>query len=264
METAPRRPAWPVLNTGMSRRKSSLLFSAVVGAMSLAEAVAVVLVAQVDWHAAEPVVVAVVLIALLLWTVLLAAALVTCAQHLLIAGVGASYARFEEARMSAHRTLLSAAPTVELLGRALRRQEAPLGELRDALLACAVAGGPRTAAATGARLARAAGVAAGLQRMNQDTLRMAAVLEDWVDVARSRQDEVRGRADELREHLETLPAPVATTEESADPVFGYGLAASAPAAADDVWANLPEALRQRLRGQSSRWNDAGDAEPDWN
>lgn len=257
-------PAWAVLNGGMHRRKSYLLFAAVAGVMSLAEAAAVVLAAQVEWGTAGPLVVGLAVFALLLWTVLLATGLVVCAQHLLVAGLGEACSRLETTRMAAHIAVLSATPAIDLLGKALRRQEAPLGELRDSLLACAVAAKPGEAAASGARLARAAGLAAGVLRMHGDTLRMIAVLEDSVAAARLRQDEVRNCIGELRARMDSLPGPASAAEGAADTVFGYGVAAGAPEAADDPWADLPAALQERLRGSSPRESDGGEAGLDRN
>lgn len=259
-----RRPAWAVLNGGMHRRKSYLLFAAVAMVMSVAEAVAVVLAAQVDWGTAGPLVLSLAVFALLLWTVLLATGLVVCAQHLLVAGLGEACSRLETTRMAAHIAVLSATPAIDLLGRALRRQEAPLGELRDSLLACAVAAKPGDVAVTGARLARAAGLAAGVLRMHGDTLRMIAVLEDSVAAARLRQDEVRECIGELRARMDNLPAPASSAAPSGDSVFGYGVAAGAPAVADDPWADLPAALQERLRGSSPRGSEGGEAGLDRN
>ena len=254
-------PAQAVLNDGMRRRKYSLLFAAVVGAIGVAEAFAVVVVGQVEWRTAGLVDTGLAVFALLLWTVLLGVALAAWVQHLLGAGVGEAFARLEVTRRTAHIAVLGGAPTIELLGKSLRRQEAPLGELRDSLLACAMAHHPGESAETRARLARAAGVAAGVLRMNTDSLRLIAQLEDWVAAAGERLDEVRERFAELRDSLERLPSPVLAA--AADPVSGYGVAARAPAA-EDRWESLPEALQERLRGSSPRWRDGGDSELDRN
>ena len=230
--------------------------------MVLAEAIAVLLVGQIEWRSAGALTVGMAVFAMLLWTALLAAGVVALARHLLVAGLGDACSRLEAARRSVDGDVVTAAATLERLGESLRRQEAPLTELRECLLASAGATKPREAAAEMMRAARAAGLAAGLLRLSTESLRLVDVLETWLAAARSRQDELGDRTAELRERLEHLPAPASCEAASPDSECGYGLAEGAPAASDDAWSALPPALQERLRGSSPHSRDGG--APDWN
>lgn len=235
----------------MSRQKSTLLAGVIAGALLLAQAGAVWLVLNAGLENASGWGIALLFVTLALWTGVITAAAVMGAQQVLLRGVEDACGRLEAARSSAHVGLLAAAPTLDLLGRTLRRQNAHLAELRDNLLAGAAAGGaPGGAVVQAHRLARAAGTAAGLLRSNSEVLRLVDTLEDWLTATRSRHETVRERAVELRELLERLPATAAmATPTDGDPVFGFAVADGAPPADGDAYAHLPPALRQRLLGQ---------------
>ncbi len=243
----------------MHRRKPTQLFAAVAGGLLLAEAGTIVLALQCGARLGDGWLVLAAALALGLWTFLLAIALVSWAQHLLLRGVDAACGRLEAARSSAHVEILAAVPTLDLLGRALRRQDANLVELRDTLLAVTLAGRGQVPSAGGTKLARAAGLAAGALRTNADNLRLLESLEDWIVAARSRQEEVRELTTELRAALERVPEPVLARREAGDPVFGYSVADGAPAADEDELAMLPPALRERLRG-AAPWDESSASE----
>ncbi len=244
----------------MHLRKPSQLFVAVAGALLLAEAGTVLLAMQVGFGRVDGWLLGLAVVASLVWTFLLAAVLAGWAQHLLLRGVDAACERLERARSSAHVELLTAMPTLDLLGRTLRRQESTLDELRAALLSGAVRGRSGTPVIDGTRLARAAGLAAGAWRTNADGVRLCETLEEWLVAVRARQEDVRERTAEVRATLERLPAPVIAEAEAGDPVIGYSVAAEAPAAEGDDWATLPPALRARLRG-SAPWSEDDAAGP---
>ncbi len=244
----------------MPRHRTSLLFLVSAGAIGVAEVGAWMVATQFVATPMDVGLSALAGVAILLSTLLLASGVTMGAQYLLLRGVDEACAKLETARSKAHVEVLAAAPTLELLGRALRRQNEHLGELRDSLLAGVVTGGKIGVAANGAALARAAGTAAGLVRSSADTLRLVEALDEWIGAARSRQEMVRRLTAELREALERLPVPP-TKREEPDPVFGFGLAEDSPAFDPGAWAELPEPLRQRLRGSSGRTgSEEGDAE----
>ncbi len=232
----------------MNRRKHPLLLVAVAGAILLAEAATVGVAVQIDFAHLDLGMAALVLLVLVGGALLLGTFVASVAQRVLLGGVDDACTRLESARASAHLEVLSAVPTVDLLARALRRQEGHFSELRDTLLA--VAANRRSEGGTGNsfRFARAAGLAAGMARANADSVRLAGVLEDWIAAARARHEEVRGLAAELRTALEIFPEASAEAKPAADPVFGYSVAEGSPAFSADAWAELPEALRVRLTG----------------
>lgn len=244
----------------MPRHRTSLLFIYSAGAIGLAEVGAWMLATQFVETPMDGGLAALAGVAILLSTLVLASALTIGAQHLLLRGMEEACAKLETARSRAHVEVLAVAPTLELLGRALRRQNENLGALRDSLLAGVITGGKIGVPASGATLARAAGTAAGLVRSSADTLRLVATLDEWIGAARSRQELVRRLTAELRETLDRLPVPPTKREES-DPVFGFGLAEDSPSFDARGWAELPEPLRERLRGFSGRTGpESGDEE----
>jgi hypothetical protein len=232
----------------MNRRKHPLLFVAVAGAILLAEVATLGVAGQVDFAHFDGWTAAFLLVVLVGGALLLGALVVTLAERVLLGGIEDACTRLEAARASAHLEVLSAVPTVDLLARALRRQEGHFGELRDTLLAVATNPRGEGVAGNSFRVARAAGLAAGNARANTDSVRLVDVLEDWIAGARARQEEVRGLTAELRTTLEILPAAAPGAREAADPIFGYSVAEGSPLPDDDALAALPPALRARLLG----------------
>ncbi len=254
--------AWRLLVEGMRRRKSLLLIGLVAGGLLLAEAGTLALAAQVAWAGAGLAVRIFAVLAAVLWTILLAAGLVGWVRRLLFAGMVDASDRLEAARSAVQVGFLGATPTIQMLSRAVERQDASIAELRNLLLASAITGKGEGSGTNSLQLARAAGLAAGILAANGNLRRLVVTLENWVVSARSRQEVLRGRTEDLRRCFENLPRALVADGRSGPPERGYAAVDDSPWSDEEPDA-LPESLKRRLRGLDC-WSPSGDEDADRN